>query len=376
MITGLEGLLYKHLFSKAARPAVRWMNRFAILATALGLCAWLTTLNVMEGLQKQIRDEHLAAKAHLLLEGPLRSDLKEVASKVQEKLGPELKDIKIKLQFEGLVEPLREGKIFTGSGIVIEGDPSVASGSMVMGDELGFALHASSMEAFRLRNVWKLEGAPLELKLKGFKRSDLMDVDRFYVWVSEEDLEEWLGAQGLRSRIEIILKDPYKAPEFLSSLQKIDPAFKDWKQLDSALWHSLDLEKKAMAISLFFVVLFGSLAVSSALSLRIAEKRREIGLLRAMGASAQNVFWLFELEGLFLGTLGLLLGLVLSAAFTWAIGHWGVLPQFFYSQNLPVDWSWSRALLLFALSLLTVAMASFIPAKRLYSWDIATLLRS
>lgn len=376
MITGLESLLYKHLFSKAARPAVRWMNRFAIIATALGLCAWLTTLNVMEGLQKQIRADHLSAKAHLLLEGPLRPDLKEVAAKAQEKLSSEVKDLKIKLQFEGLVEPLKEGKIFTGSGIVIEGDPELPSGTMIMGEELGYALHAASMEAFRLRNVWSLEGAPLELKLSGYKRTNLIDVDRFYVWVSEKDLEEWLGAQGLRSRIEIVLRDPYKAPEFLSAMQKIDPAFKDWKQLDAALWHSLNLEKKAMAISLFFVVLFGSLAVSSALSLRIAEKRREIGVLRAMGASAEKVFWLFELEGLFLGSVGLLVGLLLSAALTWAIGHWGVLPQFFYSQNLPVDWSWSRAFFLFSLSLITVALASFIPAKRLYSWDIATLLRS
>jgi ABC-type lipoprotein release transport system permease subunit len=369
-------LLKKHLFSHQARPAVRWINRFAVVACALGLCAWLTTMNVMEGLQREIRAQNLAAKAHILLEGPLREDLQELANSIQEKHRADIRDIRVKLQMEGLIEPLRDGKIFTGSGVIIEGSSEVEPGFALIGAELSNVIQASTMDSFRLRNVWRLEGAPLEVQFKGTQRTELFDVDRFHVWVSQKDLEEWLGASGYKSRIEIYLNNPYKSQELLAEIQKQEKAFVDWRTVDSALWYSLNLERKAMAIALFFVVLFGALAVSSSISLRIAEKRREIGLLRALGATPSDIFWLFELEALILGAFSLLIGLVLAGAASWAIANWGMLPSFFYSQNLPVDWSWSRAFLLYFLSLLTVGLASYIPARRLFAWDINSLLRS
>ncbi len=375
-MAGLKILLKKHLLAKEARPAVRWMNRFAVAACALGLCAWLTTLNVMEGLQKEIRLQHLALKPHILLEGPLRKDLEGIAAQLREKLGPELADVQVKLQMEGLLEPLRDSKIFTGSGVVIEGSADLAPGSILIGGELAHAIDADSMDTFRLRNVWNLEGAPLELKLEGVRRSGLFDVDRFYVWVSEQDLQKWLGDDTYKSRIEVILKDPFQAPALLAQAKQVDPQFRDWTELDFALWHSLALEKKAMALSLFFVVLFGALAVSSSLSLRIAEKRREIGLLRAIGATQNEIFWVFEFEAILLASFAFLIGILFSALASWAIESWAMLPKFFYSQNLPVDWSWSRVALLYGVSLLTVAFASAIPARRLFKWDIASLLRS
>jgi ABC-type lipoprotein release transport system permease subunit len=375
-MTGLKILVKKHLFAKDARPAVRWMNRFAVLACSLGLCAWLTTLNVMVGLQSEIRQQHLMMKPHLLLDGPLRTDLDQVAQKVREKLGGDLSHIQLKLHIEGLFEPIKDGKIFTGSGVVIEGSSDVEPGTLVMGSELSRALDAESMESFRLRNVWKLEGAPLELKAGGIRSTGLMDIDRFYVWVSDQDLKKWLGGVDYKSQLEVALNDPFVAPTLLAKLREIDPAFKDWTEIDSALWHSLDLEKKSMALSLFFVILFAALAVSSSISLRIAEKRREIGLLRAIGATQREIFWVFESEALLLAAFSFLLGVGLSAVLTWAIGYWGVMPKFFYSQSLPVDWSWDRVCILYAISLLTVAVASGVPARRLFKWDIASLLRS
>ncbi len=375
-MSGLKILLKKHLSSKDARPAVRWMNRFAVLACSIGICAWLTTLNVMEGLQKEIRLQHLAIKPHLLLEGPLRTDLDQVAAKVKEQLGDQITHLEIKLQMEGLMEPLKDGKIYTGSGVVIEGSAEVEPGTIVIGDELASVMDSESMESFRLRNVWNLEGEPLELKSGGLRRSGLFDVDRFYVWVSEEDLKRWLNQTEYKSRIEIALKDPFLAPQLVEKVRAIDPNFSDWRELDYALWHSLDLEKKAMALSLFFVVLFGALAVSSSLSLRIAEKRREIGLLRAIGATQNEIFWVFELEAIYIAAFSFVIGIIFSAGLSWAIDSWGMLPKFFYSQNLPVDWSWTRVAVLYSISLATVALVSAIPARRMFKWDIASLLRS
>ncbi|MEZ4815920.1 MAG: FtsX-like permease family protein [Bdellovibrionota bacterium] len=375
-MSGLKILLKKHLSSKDARPAVRWMNRFAIIACSIGICAWLTTLNVMEGLQKEIRLQHLAIKPHILLEGPLRKDLDTVAALVKKRFGDQISRIDVKLQMEGLLEPLKDGKIYTGSGVVIEGSDDVEPGTVLLGDELGSVLNSESMESFRIRNVWNLEGAPLELRSGGMRRSGLFDVDRFYVWVSNEDLKLWLGDNSYKSRIEIALKDPFQAPILATQIKEIDPNFRDWKELDFALWHSLDLEKKAMALALFFVVLFGALAVSSSLSLRIAEKRREIGLLRAIGATQNEIFWVFELEAIFIAAFSFVIGVILSAIVSWAIDSWGMLPKFFYSQNLPVDWSWTRVVVLYSISLATVALVSAIPARRLFKWDIASLLRS
>ena len=373
---GLKVLLWRHLSSKSSRPAVRWMNRFALLATALGLFSWLTVLNVMEGLQGEIRRQHLSAKAHLLLETPLRADLADVQKKIQENLGENYLMSDLKLQVEGLLEPLSDGKVYTGSGVVIEGSDEVEPGKIILGYELATSLDGISKKTFRLRNVWRLEGAPLELEPVGIRRTDLFDVDRFHVWVSLSDLENWLGSPALKSRLEIKLKDPYQSTAALAIAQKVDPAFVDWKMADSALWYSLDLEKKAMAFSLFFVVLFGAMAVSSSLSLRIAEKRREIGLLRAVGTRAKDIFWLYELEGLILGAIGLTIGLVLSYGGSWLLQNFGMLPDFFYSRSLPVEWSWSRAALLWSLSMLTVALVTYVPARKLLKWDITSLLKS
>jgi len=115
----------------------------------------------------------------------------------------------------------------------------------------------------------------------------------------------------------------------------------------------------------------GILGLASTLTASVVERQREIGLVRAMGASSWRVAQVFWVEGLALGgiswCLGALLGLPLASVFL----------QLFSRLVIPIDFVVDPLafLVMLAALLLIVTLASVVPARRASSLHIADLLR-
>lgn len=371
-------LVRRHLSGRHARPAVKWMNRFAFLGAFVGVFAWLSVVAVMDGLQGEIRDKILTEKPHLLWEGTPETGIEAKAPALREALGAELADVRFLLQTEGLLEVpsnRQKGRI-VGSGVVLQGIAGLGA-QVQLGSELASYLSLQVGDAIRLRSAWKLEGAPVDVKVTSVFETGLQDLDRTSVRVDRTELESWLGLQAAVSRVEVRLKDPWKADELRDrAAQALGLPFRSWGEANASLWHSLRMERFLMTSLIFFVIVLAALALHLSLAVRVAEKTREIGLLKALGAQPRALARLYLVEGAVVGAVGTVLGIFGSWVFCRWLSTSVQMPDFYYSTNIPVKWDPKTVVVLSAAAWGVSILASWGPARRALRASSAEALRS
>jgi lipoprotein-releasing system permease protein len=89
----------------------------------------------------------------------------------------------------------------------------------------------------------------------------------------------------------------------------------DWRQMNSALFEALEIERVAMFVVLSLIILVAVFNILSSLIMLVRAKTRDIAILRTMGASRRGMMKVFVTVGVIIGSLGILLGLILGAIF-------------------------------------------------------------
>lgn len=359
-------LALRHLIGKYSRPGLRWINLFAFLGITLGVVAWITVMSVMDGLQSDIKNKILREKPHLLWEGrPTVGKIPGIEI-LQREQGSKIRDLKTLIQTEGLLErEVTDDGVNPTRPVIIQAVDDLAAGKIQVGSELASLLGLRPNETLAIRSAWDLERFPLKLSFLNVVETGVYDIDRNLVRVSRSDLANWLQLGDAVSRIEIFLKDPFEAGKLRSGFGKtLGLEFKTWEELDGALLYSLRLEKNMMGISVFFIILLSTLALAMGMAVRVTEKRRVIGLLRALGANSSQIFGVFLKETLILTSFSVLLGVALAYFICQVISRWAPLPSFYYGRGIPVNWSWPVAVGLGACVMILAILAAWFPMKR------------
>jgi lipoprotein-releasing system permease protein len=133
-----------------------------------------------------------------------------------------------------------------------------------------------------------------------------------YVFTSLDDARALLNipddtVQGLQ----IKLIDPYLAEKVKAELEKVLPeglAIKTWRQENPAIFDALASEKNTMFFVLFFIMIVAAFGIVNCQITFVVQKTREIGILKALGASRRQILWLFLSQSLVVGVLGVGLG--------------------------------------------------------------------
>jgi lipoprotein-releasing system permease protein len=118
--------------------------------------------------------------------------------------------------------------------------------------------------------------------------------------------------------IEIQTSDPDKVQEILDPLrQKVQgkAVVVDWRQMNSALFQALEVERVAMFVVLSLIVLVAVFNILSSLIMLVRAKTRDIAILRTMGATRRGMMKVFVTVGVTIGSLGIVLGIILGALF-------------------------------------------------------------
>jgi lipoprotein-releasing system permease protein len=371
-------LAWRHLSGKGSRSAVKWMNIFAFLGLSLSVFAWISVTSIMGGMQNQIRDKILSEKPHLLWEGRPRENAAESLQKIYEILGDEVQDAFTYLRSEALVD-LEQERRSVQRAAVLEGRDDVESGQAILGFEIYSELAARENDLLKLRSVWALEKFPLDLRVAGLFESGLYEIDKSLIRVSRFDLSSWLElGDDAFSFLSLKLRDPNRAEILKNRLQvaQYPLSLKTWQEADSALWYSLRLEKIVMSLAVFFVVILSTFALYMAMSVRLAEKSRELALLRGLGAKRKELQKLFLIEGAALASVAAVVGVFFSWLFCQLLVRGVHLPDFYYSTAIPVDWSWLRALILALVVLFLGLLSTWWPVRRGFDFSVAETLRS
>ncbi len=200
------------------------------------------------------------------------------------------------------------------------------------------------------------------------------ELNRRTVIVPLRTAQSLLALPGGATHIELALRDVWSAPELAAQLAGRWPyKVESWQDTNAGLVSALNAQSVSTALIRGVVMVVVVLGIASVLVVSVVQKRREIGILRAMGATQGQVLRVFLLQGAIVGALGSALGVVLATAMIWAFttfvrGSDG-LPLF------AISLAPGLALRIAALATVCGVLAAVAPARRAARLDPAQAIR-
>lgn len=220
-----------------------------------------------------------------------------------------------------------------------------------------------AMEYYPLDKNFKLK----KEKIRGFFRVGIYDIDNNYMVM---DLEQ---AKNLSPNYYLFLgirtKNPMQANKLRNMVIEEFPrglAVNTWMD-NQTLLSALELEKLTMFVLLSLIALVASFNIFATLMVKVVEKTKDIGILKALGFTSGKILTIFTLQGFFLGLIGVFLGTIsgLGLCFFMQKYHFIRIPADIYSiEYLPVYINYRDIVLIAALGLLFSLISSLFPAIR------------
>ena len=363
-----------------------------VAGVTVGVAALLTTLSVMNGFQTDIRKKIVGAQAHVVVLGRMDGgrlektraallERKEVAAVAPFVLGQAIityADRSMGIVLKGL-DPAQEFKVNDLARTLTAGSwAGVAGGttSIVLGEELARNLGAWVGDDVVLVSPQGLS-TPLGLmpalrrfRVAGTLKTGYYEYDSATAYVSLEAASAFLkvpgGASGFGARLtDLTLAD--KTAAALQARLGFEVAVRSFSQMNRTLFAALKLEKAVMFIILTLITLVASLNIASTLILRSVEKTKDIGLLKAMGATPRQVRRIFWIEGSIIGGAGVVMGLLLGLLLCFVIWRYPIveLPgDIYYLSRVPVAVELSDVLAVMGMGVLLSLLATVYPAFR------------
>jgi len=328
----------RYLTRQGRRSFLSVLSWIAIVGVTIGVMVLIWVLEVMSGFQDDLRDKILGTTAHILVfesSGRGIENSADVVRKIREVDG-----VKVAAPFVLQQVMLSSGS--TAVGVVLRGvDPSLE------GSELARRIREGSLEALSqgpgagvllgrelARNLGVLPGEMITaispqgamtavgmvpkmrpFRVAGVFEAGLYEYDAALAYVPLQAAQEFVGLGNRVTGIEVRVRDVERARIVARAIQgRLGSPYwtRDWMEMNRNLFSALRLEKTVMFIITVLIVLVAAFAIISHLIMLVIEKRKEIGVLRAMGASTRSIMAIFMVEGVIIGLAGTALGCLLG----------------------------------------------------------------
>ncbi len=359
-----------------------------ILGVCVGVAALVTTLAVMSGFQNDIKNKVIGAQAHIMIVGSMPegryqkvqeaiSSVKHVKASAPNILGQAIlnfSDYSQGVVIRGL-DAEQEKLTSDLPSSLVEGSFSKegVSAPLVLGTELAANMGLDIDDNVVLVSPRSLAGGLPKMKrfkITGLLKTGYYEFDNTIVYTDIASASDFLGLKGGVTGLSVKLDKLDNAEKAAAAIEEATQgryAVRTFMQLNSTLYAALKLEKVMMFIILSLIILVASLNITSNLILFGTEKLKDIGLMRAMGASPARIRRIFILEGLYIGSAGVISGIILALVLCWAITTFDIvqLPgDIYYLTKVPVSLQWTDILSVVLGSYFLCFLSALYPAYR------------
>lgn len=209
-------------------------------------------------------------------------------------------------------------------------------------------------------------------EVTGTFTTGMYDYDTKNVYTTLEAAQELLGfdASGDVSGIGVRTRDSELAKEIAEEIQNrlgFPYTVESWITWNQALFSALKLEKIAMTLILSLIVVVAAFNIVSTLVMVVADRTREIGILRAMGMTQKGILRVFVMQGLWIGITGTLTGGGLGLFLCWLLDRYQIIkipPDVYFVDHLPVSLQAMDLMGIIVISITISFLATLYPAYR------------
>ena len=212
-------------------------------------------------------------------------------------------------------------------------------------------------------------------EVTGIVQTGMYEYDNSYAFVALDKAQNLAGLGDGVTGIEVKTTDRWQASKVASQLTgALGWPYRtvDWEEQNHSLFQALKLEKLGMGVILLLIVLVAAFNIVSTLTMVVADKTKEIGILKAMGMPAASIRRIFFAQGLVIGVVGTVLGLILGFGGALALDKYQFIkldPTVYFIDHLPVSTQPTDVMWIILASIAIAAIATVYPsvqASRLF----------
>ena len=359
----------RYLKAKRKQAFISVITVISALGVMVGVMALIVVLSVMNGFREDLMSKILGVNSHLLVLsfGGAFGEYEKTAEQIAD-----LDDVVASTPFINAqvmfnnsgnisasvlwgIDPLTAGRVVSierslkepGSLSTLktrpDGLPAIIIGCELAKQtrtDLGDIVRLVSPEG-RLTPMGRVPNTR-EYKVTAIFDSGMYEYDASMAYILLGEAQDFLAFGNRVSGLAVKVKDAFKSEWVGEKIQqKLGYPFRtqDWKARNRPLLEALELEKIAMFVILTMIVLVGALNIISTLVMVVMEKTRDIAILRAMGGSARSIMAIFMFQGLLVGLVGTLAGLVSGLGICHLLAKYKFInldPSVYYIHTLPV----------------------------------------
>jgi lipoprotein-releasing system permease protein len=372
------------------------ITSISILGVFLGVASLLVVLAVMSGFQKDLRDKILGTNSHVIVlkfHNEPMDEYREILPRVKEfpsvigespfifsKAMIEHKKYADGIAVRGVdpgtmaeVTDITE-KIVVGN-IDFQDDSSIPG--IVVGVDLADNLRAYLGDTLTLASPLNVTQTPVgnvprmkKFKLIGMFDAGMYEYNTALAYISLPSAQKFLGMGDGVTGIELKLENLYEAPRVANEIAAslgFPYRTTDWVAMNRNLFAALKLEKTTMFIILTLIIIVAAFNIIATLVMLVIQKTKEIGILKSMGATQHSIMRIFMLDGLTIGGIGTLFGVLGGILISWLLSKYKFISlpaDVYFIDSLPVHMEVFDFILVALSALVITFLATLYPAFR------------
>jgi lipoprotein-releasing system permease protein len=342
-------------YLKPKRTFLSIITLISVLGVTLGVTVLILVISVMTGFDRELRQKVMDFDAHIVVTSEdVLDNWRDLTVKIRNTpgviatapfvQGPVIADFqghRMTPTIRG-IDPAQEEDVTPLRKFIKQGKLDLEGDSAVLGADLARQLRigiGDKLTVFSPGNVGhvmdamkRLENAkgdeekkiidelrdvilPKELTITGIFETGHYGHDSGYLLVPLYIGQELYGLGDAMHGITVKTDDPYGAERVKESIERFlePPQFaQTWIDMNSQYFEAVRLERTVMFFLLFFIVVVAAFGIMSTLITVTVQKRREIGIVKALGATIWQIIWVFLGQGTVIGFFGTLTGLGLG----------------------------------------------------------------
>ena len=270
-----------------------------------------------------------------------------------------------------LDEYLISGELRVGADNVLIGSELAKDLGVEVGSKLRLDTGQDSSPSNNLSNNLgsNLNNNSAVVNIAGILELGVRELDARYVYLDLKQAQSLLNLPGGITVIDLTVEDIFEAEEIAAQVGRLTSLqAESWIQTNAQLLSGLTAQSLSSNMIVVFVAISVAFGIASVLSVSVVQRTREIGILRAMGATRQQILRIFLIQGAIFGLLGSIVGSGVSYILVWSFNTFG--PDIF---TIPI--SINLILVTMSLATLTGVIAAAIPARRAAALDPVVAIR-